>query len=151
MTEMASLVSNRRRSSHQTQWAAQFAAASELCRRSYQVALTLGNQPSVDIMVMSPNGYQFKIDVKGLYRPNYFIIRRRELIEGLCYILVLVPDPPANPEFFILTHEQVIAAQIDDLAIGRLRNPDINDTYPVQGIRWKAAQNFKDKWCSLPP
>jgi len=73
MTEMASLVSNRRRSSHQTQWAAQFAAASELCRRSYQVALTLGNQPSVDIMVMSPNGYQFKIDVKGLYRPNYFI------------------------------------------------------------------------------
>jgi hypothetical protein len=30
-----------RHSPHQTQWAAQFAVASELCKRDYQVALTL--------------------------------------------------------------------------------------------------------------
>ena len=38
----------QRRSAHRTQWAAQFAVASELCKRNYQVALTLGNHPTID-------------------------------------------------------------------------------------------------------
>ena len=28
---------------HQTQWAAQFAVASELCKRGYEVSFTMGN------------------------------------------------------------------------------------------------------------
>lgn len=43
-----------RRSVHRTQWASQFAVASELCKRGYQVAFTMGNHPSVDITVWSP-------------------------------------------------------------------------------------------------
>jgi hypothetical protein len=40
---------------HQTQWAAQFAVASELCKRGYEVALTLGHTtPDADLMVVSP-------------------------------------------------------------------------------------------------
>ena len=35
----------QRHSAHQTQWAAQFAVASELCKRGYEVALTMGNHP----------------------------------------------------------------------------------------------------------
>jgi hypothetical protein len=34
-----------RHSAHQTQWAAQFAVASELCKRGYQVALPLAIIP----------------------------------------------------------------------------------------------------------
>jgi hypothetical protein len=44
-----------RRSAHQTQWAAQFAVASELCKQGYEVALTMGNQPVFDLMVISPS------------------------------------------------------------------------------------------------
>jgi hypothetical protein len=51
---------------HFTQWATQFAVASELCKRSYQLALTLGNHPAVDLMVVSPSGRSFSIDVKGV-------------------------------------------------------------------------------------
>jgi hypothetical protein len=40
-----------RHSTHQTQWAAQFAVASELCKRNYEVALTLGNHPVIDLMM----------------------------------------------------------------------------------------------------
>jgi hypothetical protein len=40
----------------------------ELCKRNYQVALTMGNHPMVDIMVISPGGIQFSVDVKGQYR-----------------------------------------------------------------------------------
>jgi hypothetical protein len=42
-----------KKSNHTTQWAAQFAMASELCKREYQVALTMGNHPAVDLMVVS--------------------------------------------------------------------------------------------------
>jgi hypothetical protein len=66
-------------SRHQTQWAAQFAVASELCKRGYQVALTMGNHPVVDLMVVSPKGVQFLVDVKGLHRgPNLWQVRRKE-------------------------------------------------------------------------
>jgi len=58
-------IEGSRRSAHQTQWAAQFAVASELCNRGCQVALTLGNHPMIDIMVKSPRGRSFHVDVKG--------------------------------------------------------------------------------------
>jgi hypothetical protein len=39
----------------QTQWAAQFAVASELCKRGYEVSLTMGNAtPVADLMLVSP-------------------------------------------------------------------------------------------------
>jgi hypothetical protein len=42
---------------HQTQWAAQFAVASELCKRGYEVSFTMGNTtPIADLMVVSPIG-----------------------------------------------------------------------------------------------
>ena len=74
---------------HQTQWAAQFAVASELCKRGYQVALTLGNHPAVDLMVQSPKGVQFTIDVKGLYKSNYWVVKEKK-IEGSPFLRLCV-------------------------------------------------------------
>jgi hypothetical protein len=40
-----------KRSGHRTQWAAQFAVASELCKRGYKVAFTMVNAtPLADLM-----------------------------------------------------------------------------------------------------
>jgi hypothetical protein len=60
------------RSRHQTQWAAQFAVASELCKRGYEVAFTSGHTtPVADLMVVRPiRREMFLVDVKGLYRRN---------------------------------------------------------------------------------
>jgi hypothetical protein len=88
---------------HQTQWAAQFAVASELCKRGYQVALTLGNHPSIDLMVVSPEGAHFLVDVKGQYKENFWPITPKEA-QGLFYILAFVPDGKPN-QFYILTQE----------------------------------------------
>ena len=126
-------------SRHQTQWAAQFAVASELCRRNYQVALTLGNHPGVDLMVISPEPEvcQFKVEVKGLRRPNGWIIRRRPLDPKLFFVLAYVPDPPRLTEFFVLTHKEVIELQSKHAGA-------------VTGVDWPASQAFKDSWPSLP-
>jgi hypothetical protein len=85
-----------RRSVHQTQWAAQFAVASELCKRAYQVALTLGNHPTVDLMVISPCGEQFVIDVKGQYRKAFWPVTRKPPNLRVFYVLAFVPDNAPN-------------------------------------------------------
>ena len=77
----------KRHSPHQTQWAAQFAVASELCKRDYQVALTMGNHPRVDLMVISPSGTKFAVDVKGLHKRNWWLITEKEPLQNLCLSL----------------------------------------------------------------
>ena len=99
---------SQRHSAHQTQWAAQFAVASELCKRNYQVALTVGNHPILDLMVVSPNGKSFLVDVKGLYRNNSWPIKRKAESPSLYYVLVYIPPEQPN-EFFVMSQEQAHA------------------------------------------
>jgi hypothetical protein len=74
---------------HQTQWAAQFAVASELCKRGYEVAFTSGHTtPIADLMVVSPKEKKmFLVDVKDLYRRNPWLIKRKPLRDNLFYVL----------------------------------------------------------------
>ena len=78
-----------RHSPHQTQFAAQHAVASELNKRGYKAAMTLGNHPIVDLMVQSPSGIQFTVDVKGLHARNFWPVKEKKLQEKLFYIFAL--------------------------------------------------------------
>ena len=97
---------SERRSVYRTQWTAQFAVASELCKREYQVALTMGNHPMVDIMVISPQGTPFLIDVKELYKKTYFPVRPRPSKDNLFYVFAFVPNEGVN-RFYIMSQTQV--------------------------------------------
>src|SRR5438552_8696780 len=94
------------RSVHRARWAAQCAVASELCKQGHQVALTMGNHPEVDLMVISPKGEQFLIDVKGLYTKNFSVISPKPERSDLFFVLAFVPDDEPN-QFFILTQKEV--------------------------------------------
>jgi hypothetical protein len=136
----------KRRSGHRTQWAAQFAVASELCKRGHEVSFTMGNRtPLADLMVVSPvEKKMFLVDVKGLYRKNPWIISRKPLRAELFYVLAYVPDDAPN-EFFILTQELV--DHYIDVELHRLgRDQD----YGMMGILWTQAAVHKD-WNILPP
>ena len=132
--------------SHQTQWAAQFAVASELCKRGYEVAFTAGHTtPVADLMAVSPRKkMMFLVDVKGLYRRNAWIIKRKPPMSNLFYILAYVPANEPN-QFFVLTQQQV-AQHIKDVLV-RLKRPD---DYPMTGIEWPSALKHKDAWDVLP-
>jgi hypothetical protein len=97
------------------------------------------------MMVESPAGVLFRIDVKGVYSPNSWLIRPREVETDLYYVLAYVPEPPKQCEFFVLTHPEVDAVQTTGRA--RLNRPK---SYPMQGISWTEARGFKDCWKSLP-
>ena len=142
----------QRRSAHQTQWAAQFAVASELCKRGYEVALTMGNHPLIDLMVISPKGTPFLVDVKGQYKPNFWPVTNKKKTDKLFYVLAFVPDDAQN-QFFVLTQDQVNEGIRIDLEHARmLRKAKGLGGEPgdFPGIQRSYAKQFEDAWKALP-
>src|SRR5665213_1387458 len=131
---------------HQTQWAAQFAVASELCKRGYEVAFTSGHTtPVADLMVVSPvKKEMFLVDVKGLYRKNPCLVKRKSLRENLFYILAYVPTDETN-QFFIMTQQQTMQYIREELS--RLKRAD---NYSVTGFPWKLGLPHEKAWGILP-
>lgn len=131
---------------HQTQWAAQFAVASELCKRGYEVAFTSGHTtPVADLMVVSPaNKKMFLVDVKGLYRKNPWLIRRKPIRTNLFYILAYVPNDEPN-QFFIMKQQQITRCIKSEL-----RRLNRAGDYPVTGFVWKLALPYENAWDVLP-
>jgi len=142
-----------KRSVHRTQWTAQFAVASELCKRDYQVAFTMGNHPKVDLMVISPSGAKFAIDVKGLYKRNFWVVSTKDQLQDLFYILAFVPDYEPN-QFFILSQEEVnreVPLHLDRVKAERLKKGlSIEKSDRFQGLLWSVAEKSKDRWDKLP-
>jgi hypothetical protein len=142
----------KRHSPHQTQWAAQFAVASELCKRDYQVALTMGNHPRVDLMVISPRGTKFAVDVKGLYKRNWWLITEKEALQNLFYVLAFVPVNAPN-QFFILKQQQVNEAIPSFVERGRQerlrKGRSIEKVEQMRGLPWTFVERFTD-WGILP-
>lgn len=146
-------IETQRRSSHQTQWAAQFAVASELCKKGYEVALTMGNHPTADIMVYSPGGKAFVIDVKGQYKRNWWPVREKPERVDAFYVFAFVPDAGSN-RFFVLSQTEVNSgihsgfAKAREAAIAKGRPTDKVEEFP--GIAFQYAEGFENRWDKLP-
>jgi hypothetical protein len=131
---------------HQTQWAAQFAVASELCKRGYEVAFTSGHTtPIADLMVVSPTTQtMFLVDVKGLYRMNPWVIKRKPVRSNLFCVLAFVLTNLPN-RYFVLSQKEINRYVESELA--RLKRPN---NYPMTGITFKQATAHEDSWDALP-
>jgi hypothetical protein len=142
-----------KRSVHRTQWAAQFAVASELCKQGYEVAFTMGNHPEVDLMVISPEGRSFHVDVKGLYKRNFWVVKPKPSRAKLFYILAFVPDDEPN-RFFVLSQAEVnreVPRHLDRIRRNRAGKGLPTDKVGVmQGLSWTFAEKFEGKWKKLP-
>jgi hypothetical protein len=106
----------------------------------------MGNAtPLADLMVVSPALKQmFLIDVKGLYRRNPWLVKRKVQRANLFYVLAYVPTGEPN-QFFVMTQAQ--AHQLIEDELSRLGRPD---SYPVTGISWNQALVHRDAWNVLP-
>lgn len=133
---------------YKTQWAAQFFAAAELTRRGYLVSLTFGNAPISDLLVQSPNGTQFIVDVKGQSTKNFWLIPRREPNPNHYFILVYLPnDMDSPPRYFVLSSDELMKRREEYkesvLHRGRYRDD-------LGGINWTTAFDYENKWENLP-
>ncbi|MBZ5629635.1 MAG: hypothetical protein LAO06_12295 [Acidobacteriia bacterium] len=106
----------------------------------------MGNStPLADLMVVSPKRkHMFLVDVKGLYRRNPWLLKRKVQRDDLYYVLAYVPADAPN-QFFVMTQAQANQFVEDELTrLGR------TDGYPVEGFVWKLALPHENAWGILP-
>ena len=135
-----------------TQWAAQFLVASELVRRGYRVAFTMGNHTAdADLMVHSPStNSTFLVDVKGQKGSSGWLVRRKASNDRLFYILVrLAPQNDGGTErgvdkFYVMNQEETNGL-IDKF---RADHPGKGGT--TQGFGYRYPQRFLNGWSTLP-
>jgi len=133
---------------HHTQWAAQFAVASELCKLGYDVSFTMGhNTPEVDLLALSPKTKSIvEIDVKGQKSRNFWRIKDRAARAGLFYVLALV-QPGRPNEFFVMNEADVRREQ------KLYRESGVKYDPRFAGFNWGACKPYggPDCWSRLPP
>jgi hypothetical protein len=134
-----------------SQWSSTFYVAAELVRRKYLVSLTLGEAPGPDLLVISPNGKPFKVEVKSLRRHNFWLIGEVSPQDDLFYILVFVPEDVSQPPKFCILTSSELKREIDNyqkklLAKGR------RITKLEYGIPFRNAfkPEYENAWDKLP-
>jgi hypothetical protein len=133
---------------YRTQWATQFFAAAELTRRGYLVSLTFGNAPVSDLLVQSPQGVKFTVDVKGQSTKNFWIIQRRPENPEHYFILVFLPKKLSDPpEFFVLSSDELMRKR-EEYKQRMMKQGKYKDN--LGGINWSTARDYKGKWDNLP-
>jgi len=132
---------------YRTQWTAQFYAAAELTRRGYLVSLTFGNAPRFDLIVVSPNGTPFTVDVKGQSTKNFWLIQPRDKNSDHFFVLIFLPKMPECPRYFILSSDKLM-----DLREAYREKTMLKRRYSDElgGINWSTAFEYENKWENLP-
>lgn len=108
------------------------------------------NTPLADLMVVSPEDHiQFLIDVKGLARPNYWQVSRKEKRDDLFYVFAFVPKGEPN-KFFVLPQKKVNACIDAEFARLKPEKRALGERANRLGLRWGDTKLFADKWDVLP-
>lgn len=112
----------------------------------------MGIHPVIDLMVVSPRGIPFHIEVKGQYKKHSWPVRLKKARWKLFYVLAFVPDVGQN-RFFILTpeaEEREIQRDLQDgIARRRARGLHGEPLYPPN-VEWDFAKKHEGAWKVLP-
>jgi len=140
------------RSRHHTAWAGALAVAAELSRREYDVAITLGNTPALDLICSSPTGKPFTVQVKSLSASNWVLIPKHQLEQvprtDLFFVVVLVPMHEGRAfEFHVLTHAEVCAHYSKQRGVKKNGLP-YKPGY--EGLSWGDVRQHYGCWGKLP-
>ena len=115
--------------------AAEFAVASELCRRNLYAQLTLGNQKRTDLLLMSHDGQFHRVDVKAKQGPTWPNCRG---VYGDNVFLVFVDyaksSPSERPDFYILSSSDWRALVEKKVAAIKDKNPHKRITIDEQNV-----------------
>jgi hypothetical protein len=142
-----------KRETHYTSWAATLATAAELARRCYDVTITFGNTPRVDLLAAPRDGPAFKVQVKGI-SGKYALRIQRSFFDmptqnDLFLFIVVVPrEGEESPfQFFIMTHREAKEAYASLRTIKKDGSPYKEGN---EGLTWGAVKKHKYRWDKLP-
>lgn len=130
-------------------WAGQFFAAGELTRRGFWVTFTFGNAPSTDLLVISPKGKKFRVEVKTKAVESYSwrFKKKGSKVKGskdLWFVLVVRGQPDQDgiyphPKYWIVPARHI--AKIVNYKIEIGKDPQVLKSEVV---------NFEGTWWKLP-
>jgi hypothetical protein len=113
----------------------------------------MGNHPVLDLMVISPSENTFSVDVKGLYKKNFWVVSPKRQQTSLYYVLAFVPENDRN-RFFILTQAEVnaeVPAHLERIRANRTQKGlSVEKVGVMAGLPWSFAEKFEDQWEKLP-
>jgi hypothetical protein len=118
----------------------------ELAKRGYNVQITDGRFPVVDILVVSPSGKHFGIDVKGQRTKNFWRFNEREPRRYLFYGFVYVPESD-TPRVFIMDSGTTMKLWNDYKAKTKKRG---SAKHNIWGLNWTTPHAYENRFDLLP-
>lgn len=120
----------------------------QLARQGYNVQITDSRFPKYDLLVVSPGGKHFGIEVKGQRTKNFWRFNDREPKEDMFYAFVFVPEQ-GNPRVFIMNSKEAMKLwkEYYEASLARGYVPKKND---IWGVNWKTPFPFEDNYQALP-
>lgn len=118
----------------------------ELAKRGYRVQVTDSRFPASDMLVVSPSGKHFGIEVKGQSTKNFWRFEVREPNPEVYYAFVYVPAA-GSPQIFIMdsTSTMNLWHQYKQKAIEKGAKEENQ-----WGLNWKEPHPFENRYDLLP-
>ncbi len=117
----------------------------ELAKRGYCVQITDSRFPTYDMLVVSPSGKHFGIEVKGQSTKNFWRFNERQPHAEMYYAFVFVPKNDI-PRVFIMdsTTTMQLWKEYKDEVLKRGRE------YGQWGLRWTQPHPYENRYDMLP-
>ncbi|MBU0712825.1 hypothetical protein KJ762_02485 [bacterium] len=130
----------KRRDSQKSGLAGEFFVAAELLKRDFQVALTMGNAKSVDIIVQRDDtSLPVTVQVKTLRSSNCYLIGVRNVVPSQIYVFVLLRKVAQPVEYFIVSGQEMLDRRFEIWG----QNGGDGD---FAGITMGRIRPFQDRW-----
>jgi hypothetical protein len=116
-------------------------------RRGYCVQITDSRFPKYDMLVVSPSGKHFGIEVKGQSTKNFWRFKDREPHPEMYYAFVFVPHDDA-PRVFIM--DSAVTMQLwREYRSNAMKKHGAKEG-DIFGLRWTQPIRFEDRYDMLP-
>lgn len=118
----------------------------ELAKHGYCVQITDSRFPAYDMLVVSPSGKHFGIEVKGQRTKNFWRFNERTPHPEMYYAFVFVPQD-GTPRVFVMnsTITMQLWKEYKDRAIKKGVKED-----SIWGLNWTQPHSFEDRYDILP-
>ena len=123
----------------------EFLVSQKIASLGYTVKPASTNRPQSDLLVMSPAGVEFSVEVKSdrSARPTWFARKRPDPKASKFWVLGALILDPAKTEYFVLTVDE--AQAIWDGSEYNRKNPENCDLR-----RWQIPDEAREAWHKFP-
>lgn len=118
----------------------------ELAKRGYCVQITDSRFPTYDMLVVSPSGKHFGIEVKGQKTKNFWRFNERQPHPEMYYAFVFVPQEE-TARVFIMDSITVMRTWKEHKAGALKKGSKENNQW---GLRWRQPHPFENRYDILP-